>query len=166
MTERSLSTKHHRRSRRWLVAAAAIAALGFTALIAVGTAGGGDDDASTASTDSTTTAGGVEVVGADVHLGQVALNTTVEPTWTLVNTSDGPVSLGAPHATVLEGCCPGPLSLDDSTLAPGATTMLRFPLQMHEGMDGAHDFDVHVPIATADGEQAVLTVGVDGMFGG
>lgn len=164
MTERRRTTQHRSRLRPWAFAVGGVAAVAAAVLIALG-AGSGDDRAVT-TTVGAAEAGGVEVDGAQVHLGSVPLNTTVEPTWTLRNTGPDAVALGQPHAEVVEGCCPGPLSVDAARLAPGESTVLRFPLQMHAGMDGAHDFDVHVPVATAVGEQSVLTVGVDGFFGG
>lgn len=107
-------------------------------------------------------AAGVEVDGAELAMGQVPNNVTVVPEWTLTNTGDQPISLGEPHASVIEGCCPGPLELTATTLAPGESAQLTFPLQMHPGMDGPHDFDVHVPIAdTGD----YLTLRVTGTFG-
>ena len=163
MTERPLATRR-RRLHPWALVVSGVAAAATAGLIAVG-ANSADESTGT-TTAGVAVAGGVEVEGAEVHLGTVPLNTTVEPTWTLRNTSTGVVALGQPHADVLEGCCPGPLRVDAVQLAPGESTTLRFPLQMHAGMDGAHDFDVHVPVATAQGEQAVLTVGVDGFFGG
>lgn len=164
MTEHPLSTRRATRLRPWALVLGGIAAVSVAVLVALGVNGAGDE--AIATTEGVASAAGVEVAGADVHLGRVPLNTAVEPTWTLVNTGSTPVVLGQPHADVLEGCCPGPLTVDATELAPGASTMLRFPLQMHAGMDGAHDFDVHVPVATTTGEQAVLTVGVDGFFGG
>lgn len=105
--------------------------------------------------------GGVEVQGAEVELGQVPLNVTVVPAWTLTNTGDQPVTLGEPHASIVEGCCPGPLELTATTLAPGESAELTFPLQMHPGMDGPHDFDIHVPLT---GSSEFLTLGVTGDF--
>lgn len=109
----------------------------------------------------TAIAGDVIVDGAEVAMGDVPLDVTVTPTWTLTNTGQTTVTLGDPHATVNEGCCPGPLSFDRTDLAPGASATLSFPLQMHPGMDGAHDFDIHVPVD----DDAILTLGVTGNFG-
>lgn len=105
------------------------------------------------------TAAGVEVIGSEVAMGDVPLDVTVEPTWTLVNTTDTPVALGEPHASVIEGCCPGPLTTATNVLAPGESTTLTFPLQMHRGMDGPHSFRIHVPV-----DDEVLEVGVTGDF--
>lgn len=137
------------------------------AAIAVGTGGrdGGTRDTAAGNVERSGQASalGVEVDAKTVALGHVPLNTTVEPSWKLVNNSDSEVSFGEPHAEVIEGCCPGPLQLGAQTLSPGETTELTFPLQMHPGMDGAHDFSVHVPV-TRDGEQAILELSTTGHF--
>lgn len=109
-----------------------------------------------------TTAGGVTVTEANWALGTVPLNVAVQPTWTLANTGDEAVTFGEPHAEVREGCCPGPLTIDERKLAPGETTTLTFDLAMHEGMDGWHDIAVHVPISETD---TPLTMVVTGHFG-
>lgn len=109
-------------------------------------------------------AGGVEVTGAEWEMGRVPLNVTVTPEWRLRNTSDRPVSLGTPLAEVVEGCCPGSLNLSATTLAPGEVARLDFPLQMHPGMDGWHDFRVHVPVVPEGGAEEHLTLGVTGDF--
>lgn len=106
---------------------------------------------------------GLVVEGSTIDLGIVPLDVTVTPTWTITNTTTTPISLGEPHASVLDGCCPGPLTLADTVLQPGESTMLAFPLQMHAGMDGPHDFDVHLPIADSDD---YLTLKVIGLFTG
>ncbi|MGF1667067.1 MAG: hypothetical protein ACFCVC_12440 [Acidimicrobiia bacterium] len=51
---------------------------------------------------------------------------------------------------------------DQTELVPGASTTLAVPLQMHPGMDGPHDFDIHIPLDSPD---TVLTHGVTGTFG-
>lgn len=101
--------------------------------------------------------------GGTVALGHVPLNTTVTPTWTLTNRGDSTVTLGKGHAEVIEGCCPGPLKLGTNELSPGESTELAFPLQMHPGMDGAHEFSVHVPVE-AEGERELLELTTTGHF--
>ena len=64
---------------------------------------------------------------------------------------------------IQEGCCPGPLEYGDATLAPGKGTQLTFPLQMHPGMDGPHEFAVHVPV-TSGPREAYMTLRVTGDF--
>lgn len=105
--------------------------------------------------------GPVEVVGSNWSLGQVPLDVAVLPHWTLTNTGNAPVKLGEPVADVRQGCCPGPLKLGTTTLAPGASTELTFELAMHPGMDGWHDMGVYVPI---DGQQGALELSVTGDF--
>lgn len=106
---------------------------------------------------------GVEVTGADWDLGRVPLDVAVRPSWTLRNTGTTSVSLGEPRAEVRKGCCPGPLALGATSLAPGETTTLVFELSMHRGMDGPHDLGVHVPVTT-EGAAGHLTLGVVGDF--
>lgn len=114
----------------------------------------------------TVSAGGIEVISANWELGHVPLDVAVLPTWTLENTSDSTVALGEPHAEVIAGCCPGPLTLDATELAPGESTELTFDLAMHQGMDGWHDLDVHVPVQPKGDDQGdVLTLNVNGDFG-
>lgn len=110
-------------------------------------------------------ASGVEVRGSLYDLGTVPLDVAVLPRWTLVNTSEQPVELGEPTPEVLDGCCPGPLTLGASRLEPGASTTLTFELSMHPGMDGWHDIAVHVPVATRNGGD-VLDLEVVGDFRG
>lgn len=106
--------------------------------------------------------GGVVVEGSEIEMGRIPLNVTVTPTWTLFNQGTETVTFGEPHASVVEGCCPGPLNLSSFSLAPGESAQLTFPLQMHPGMDGPHRFDVHLPVGL-DGEY--LPLGVTGDFG-
>lgn len=100
-----------------------------------------------------------------VALGHVPLNETVTPTWTLTNNGKGTITIGKPHAEVVQGCCPGPFDIGNPTLAPGHSTELAFPLQMHAGMDGPHRFDIHVPIKS-DGEKDLLTLTTTAHFSG
>lgn len=162
-TSATSPTVQHR-TRRWTAfAVGAAAVFGLTALI-VGTAGLGDSPTSTFSHTASAEVNGVRVEGSEIQMGKVPLNKTVSPAWTIENTSGYTVELGEPHAAVIEGCCPGQLLLEDPTLEPGETTRLVFPLQMHPGMDGPHDFDIHIPVG--DGEGEYLTLGVKGDFGG
>jgi len=108
-------------------------------------------------------AGGVVVDGAHWELGSVPLNVAVMPTWTLRNEGTDPVAIGEPTPEVLEGCCPGALTLGTHKLAPGDSTTLSFELSMHPGMDGAHDILVHVPVS-AGGAEETLTLDVTGDF--
>lgn len=166
-----MSKKNHRSSRAGLFAAsAAVAFFGLVGFLFANRAAnppetgpmGGLMYEANMQASGTAVAAGVEVDGAEVAMGQVPNNVTVVPQWTITNASAQTITLGEPHASVIEGCCPGPLELTATTLAPGESTQLTFPLQMHDGMDGPHDFDIHVPIAGTDD---YLTLGVSGHFG-
>lgn len=108
-------------------------------------------------------AGSVEVEGASWELGRVPLDTAIRPTWALRNTGDQPVTVGEPHPEVREGCCPGPFSIDTTTIPPGGSAILGFELSMHAGMDGWHDIAVHVPLRVGSDEH-VLELDVTGDF--
>jgi hypothetical protein len=118
------------------------------------------------SVSGTAAAGGVEVTGAVWEMGRVPLEVAVRPSWTLVNTSALPVSLGEPHPEVRAGCCPGPFTFGTRELAPGESTTLTFELAMHAGMDGWHDIAVHVPVVSEAGTEDVLGLAVTGDFRG
>ena len=146
-----------------------VVALGLAASVIVGVFVGSDPRDDTSAMPVTATTGmvqqaGLKVEGSTIDLGVVPLDTTVTPTWTITNTGSVPVALGEAHASVIEGCCPGPLTYSDPLLEPGESTRLAFPLQMHAGMDGPHDFDVHVPYG--DGPEDYLTLKVVGTFTG
>ena len=66
--------------------------------------------------------------------------------------------LGEPQIEVIEGCCPPQTQISSKTLHPGEAATVTFSFIMHEGMDGAHDFRVHV--RTNDPEAPDKTVEV------
>ena len=98
-----------------------------------------------------------------VALGHVPLNQTVTPTWRLTNNGSATIALGEPHAEVIEGCCPGPLQVGTSTLKAGESTDVTFPLQMHPGMDGPHEFSIHIPVE-GNGAKDLLELTTTGHF--
>lgn len=172
-----------RRRRVLLIAGAVVVGLGAVLAIGAATAnrpgaGSSSDQAATGDVGpmggkvvktpgkatGVATAAGVEVTKANWALGRVPLMVTVTPTWTLRNTSSQPVTLGEPKPEVVKGCCPGPLTLGATTLAPGTSTTLDFPLQMHAGMDGPHDLRVHVPVQPTGADPATLALRVTGDF--
>ena len=112
---------------------------------------------------------GLEIQGSHVAMGEVPLDVTVVPAWTVHNPTSQAVEFTAGMPQVLEGCCPGPVIADGRELAPGDTVAvpasgsvhLEFPLQMHDGMGGYHH--LALPIATPDGEQ-VTALEVTGDF--
>lgn len=106
---------------------------------------------------------GLTIAGADIQMGDVALDVTYVPGWEITNPTDTAVTFLINQPQVLEGCCPGPVYAGGEltqagqafTVSPGEQLLLQFPLQMHAGMDGQHH--LMLPLASGD-EQAALTV--------
>ncbi len=78
----------------------------------------------------------------------------------VTNTGTGTLRLtDQPYIQVVKGCCPPALSAGRLSLAPGQSTMVTSAsFFMHPGMDGPHDFAVH--IKTNDPSQPDLVVHV------
>lgn len=106
---------------------------------------------------------GLQVGGADVQMGDVALGVTYVPAWEITNPTDSDVTFQVGQPQVVEGCCPGPVYADgeltqagqELTIPAGERLLLQFPLQMHAGMDGPHH--LAVPLISGD-ERAVVHV--------
>jgi hypothetical protein len=64
-----------------------------------------------------------------------------------------------PYVQVVEGCCPPELTVGSMTLKPGeSTTVTSSVFMMHPGMDGKHNYAVH--LVTNDSQQPDLVVNV------
>jgi hypothetical protein len=64
-----------------------------------------------------------------------------------------------PYVQVVEGCCPPKLIVGSMMLRPGeSTTVTSSVFMMHPGMDGKHDYAVH--LKTNDASQPDLVVHV------
>jgi hypothetical protein len=110
-------------------------------------------------------AAATEVVGAPalkvdkekVDLGTIALGTTIEVKFEVTNVGDQPlVFTKAPYLEVVKGCCPSQPKVGQRTLNPGEHTTVVFPMMMHEGMGGEHDFRLHLPTnATSQSDKTV-----------
>ena len=150
--------------RRRFIPLAAIGAIAIVAGVAAVVLSGDDEPvrqvAGSAPASAAASASGVTVERPVVAMGRVPLNKTVTPTWLLHNTTAAPIEVGEPRAVVVQGCCPGPLVVEPHAIPPGGHATLTFPLQMHPGMDGPHEFRVLVPV----GDGSVLTLGVTGDF--
>lgn len=94
-----------------------------------------------------------EVVGAPAirveqtvfDYGDVKNNTLVETVVRVRNVGDEALRiLGEPHVEVREGCCPPRAQVSAQTLFPGDEALVRLSFSMHEGMDGPHDFRLHI----------------------
>jgi archaellum component FlaG (FlaF/FlaG flagellin family) len=91
--------------------------------------------------------------------GNVRNNTWVETVVRVRNTGDQPlIFTSEPHVQVVEGCCPPRATFSDGALRPGeeATVTLRF--SMHEGMDGPHDFRLHLYTNDPDEPEKTITI--------
>ena len=58
--------------------------------------------------------------------------------------------LGAPQIEVVQGCCPPQTQISSKTLHPGDVATVSYSFMMHQGMDGPHDFRVHVRTSDPD----------------
>lgn len=152
--------------------------LGVVLVIAMGSGGGDDGGAADlplpnpmggpalhapAPSGPAVTVGGLEVVASEVAMGDVPLDVTMVSSWTLTNPTTDPVTLVIGQPQVHEGCCPGPVYVDEQLVVPGGTVtvpaggeaLVQFPLQMHEGMDGPHHLTIPL---TVDGDVTELHV--------
>jgi hypothetical protein len=79
---------------------------------------------------------------------------------TVTNTGTGMLSFSEkPYIQVLEGCCPPDLSVGKMTLRPGESTKVTSAeFYMHPGMDGKHNYAIH--LKTNDPTQPDMVVNV------
>lgn len=158
--------ENERTSGRTFTLGVAVLMMVLGAAVALGLSGRDAQRSPTAGNEQRTGSASTLDLVADVKtvaLGHVPLNQTVTPTWILTNNGDSEITLGEPHAEVIEGCCPGPLQVGRTTLSTGQSTELTFPLQMHPGMDGPHEFSIHIPVER-DGEKDLLELTTTGHF--
>jgi len=93
--------------------------------------------------------GGTPIVAVDeqnIDLGYIKLGEYRSLNIKVTNTGDGALRFKeTPYIEVLEGCCPPQLTIGTMTLKPGESTYVQSPdFMMHEGMDGKHDFAIHL----------------------
>lgn len=130
---------------------------------------GGTAQTAPGEVSGSTTVGPLEIADSEVAMGPVPLDVTFVPSWTVTNPTGQPVGVTVGQPQVIEGCCPGPVIVDDAEVLPGdevvvpanGSVEVYFPLQMHEGMDGVHH--LAIPLGTPDGEE-LTAVEVTGDF--
>ena len=93
--------------------------------------------------------GGTPVISVDqqnIDMGYIKLGEYRTIKIKVTNTGDGVLRFKEqPYLEVVEGCCPPSISVGKMTLDPGQSTYVETPeFMMHEGMDGPHDFAIHL----------------------
>lgn len=107
--------------------------------------------------------GGTPVVSVEkkqIDFGNLKDYTNITIKFTVTNTGTGMLNFSEkPYVEVLEGCCPPELTIGKMALRPGeSTTVKSNQFFMHPGMDGKHNFAVH--LKTNDSTQPDLVVNV------
>lgn len=107
--------------------------------------------------------GGTPVISVDqqnIDMGYIKLGEYRTIKIKVTNTGDGVLRFTEqPYLEVLEGCCPPSISVGKMSLNPGQSTYVETPeFMMHAGMDGPHDFAIH--LKTNDPQNPELLVHV------
>ena len=107
--------------------------------------------------------GGAPAVSVDqkvIDFGDLKDYTEVIYTITVTNIDTGVLRFKEkPYIQVLEGCCPPSLAIGIIALEPGeSTTITSTQFMMHPGMDGKHNYAVH--LVTNDPDQPDMVVNV------
>ena len=89
---------------------------------------------------------GIAVEEQNIDMGYIKLGETRTLNIKVTNTGNGTLRFKEkPYIEVLEGCCPPQLTVGKMALKPGESTYVQSPpFMMHEGMDGKHDFAIHL----------------------
>lgn len=103
---------------------------------------------------------GLSVEKKFIDYGNLKDFTNITINFTVTNTGTGMLNFSEkPYIEVLEGCCPPEINIGKMTLRPGETTRVTSAVFfMHPGMDGKHNFAVH--LKTNDPTQPDMIVSV------
>ena len=95
-----------------------------------------------------------------IDYGDLKNFTNITIDFSVTNTGTGMLNFSEkPYIEVVEGCCPPDLSIGKMSLRPGETTRVTSVVfYMHPGMDGRHNFAVH--LKTNDPIQPDMVVSV------
>ena len=102
----------------------------------------------------------ISVEEQNIDLGYIKLGEYRSLNIKVTNTGDGTLRFKEqPYIEVLEGCCPPQLTVGSMALKPGESTYLKTPdFMMHEGMDGKHDFAIHLKTNDPDNPDFLVHV--------
>jgi hypothetical protein len=95
-----------------------------------------------------------------IDFGDVKNYTKKSFTITVTNTGDGILRFSEdPVVQVVDGCCPPKLTIGSKVLKPGeSTTITSAEFSMHPGMDGKHNYAVHLKTNDPAQQDLVVTV--------
>ncbi len=93
--------------------------------------------------------GGTPAISVDqqnIDMGYIKLGQYRTIKIKVTNTGDGVLQFKeTPYIEVLKGCCPPDMTIGSMSLNPGQSTYVQTPeFMMHQGMDGKHDFAIHL----------------------
>lgn len=99
--------------------------------------------------NSNVVSGGTPAIAVDqqnIDMGYIKLGQYRTIKIKVTNTGDGVLQFkDTPYIEVLKGCCPPDMTIGSMTLNPGQSTYVQTPeFMMHQGMDGKHDFAIHL----------------------
>ena len=107
--------------------------------------------------------GGTPVLSVDqqnIDMGYIKLGEYRTIKIKVTNTGDGVLRFKEqPYLEVVEGCCPPAISVGRMSLDPGQSTDVETPeFMMHAGMDGPHDFAIHLKTNDPKNPEALVHV--------
>jgi hypothetical protein len=93
--------------------------------------------------------GGIPAITVDqqnIDMGYIKLGEYRTIKIKVTNTGDGVLRFKEqPYLEVVKGCCPPNITVGKMALDPGQSTYVETPeFMMHQGMDGPHDFAIHL----------------------
>ena len=93
--------------------------------------------------------GGTPTIALDqqnIDMGYIKLGQYRTIKIKVTNTGDGVLQFkDTPYIEVVKGCCPPDMTIGSMSLNPGQSTYVQTPeFMMHQGMDGKHDFAIHL----------------------
>jgi hypothetical protein len=100
----------------------------------------------------------VQVTNPVVDHGELRVNEMVTTAFEIQNVGDENLYFtGEPYVEVIEGCCPPDVLVTQQVLAPGEKAEVKMTYTMHEGMDGPHEFRIHVNTNDPTEPETLLT---------